>query len=79
VRLNFSDGSTIGTSGAVQSFGICTRFTFQTLMATGPVVPELAALDQAMTNYLAGHAFKAGTLALMKNSKLVTVQLTLPG
>lgn len=71
VRLNFLDGSTSGATGTVQAFGICTRFTFQKIMPTGPVVPELAALDQAMTNYLVGHAFKAGTLALMKNSKLV--------
>lgn len=72
VRLNFLDNSTSGASGTVQSFGLITRFTFQNgITATGPVVPELAALDQAMTNYLAGHAFEAGTLALMKDSKLV--------
>jgi len=38
---------------------------------SGPVVPELAGLEQAMTNYMASHGFEAGTLALMKNSKLV--------
>ena len=38
---------------------------------TGPVVPELAALEQAMTNFLATHSYEAGTLALMKDSKLV--------
>ena len=38
---------------------------------TGPVVPELAPLEAAMTNFLAAHNFEAGTLALMKDSKLV--------
>ena len=38
---------------------------------TGPIVPELAPLEQAMTNFLAAHNFSAGTLALMKDSKLV--------
>jgi CubicO group peptidase (beta-lactamase class C family) len=38
---------------------------------TGPVVPELAPLEQAMTNFLTTHKFEAGTLALMKDSKLV--------
>jgi CubicO group peptidase (beta-lactamase class C family) len=38
---------------------------------TGPVVPELAPLEQAMTNFLTAHKFEAGTLALMKDSKLV--------
>ena len=38
---------------------------------SGPVVPELAPLEQAMTNFLAAHQFEAGTLALMKDSKLV--------
>ena len=38
---------------------------------TGSVVPELAPLEQAMTNFLASHGFSAGTLALMKDSKLV--------
>ena len=51
VRLNFLDNSTSGASGTVQSFGLITRFTFQNgITATGPVVPELAALDQAMAN-----------------------------
>jgi len=72
VRLNFLDNSTTGNSGTVQAFGIVTQFTFQDgITPAGPVVPELAALDQAMTNYLAAHAFQAGTLALMKDSKLV--------
>ncbi len=39
--------------------------------ASGPIVPELAPLEQAMTNYLVAHQFEAGTLALMKNSRLV--------
>jgi CubicO group peptidase (beta-lactamase class C family) len=39
--------------------------------ASGPIVPELAPLEQAMTNYLAVHQCEAGTLALMYNSKLV--------
>ena len=38
---------------------------------TGPVVPELALLESAMTNFLNAHNFSAGTLALMKDSKLV--------
>ena len=38
---------------------------------SGPIVPELAPLEQAMTNFLAAHQFQAGTLALMKDSKLV--------
>ena len=38
---------------------------------TGPIVPELAPLEQAMTSFLAAHNFSAGTLALMKDSKLV--------
>lgn len=38
---------------------------------SGPVVPELALLESAMTNFLAAHNFSAGTLALMKDSKLV--------
>ena len=38
---------------------------------TGPIVPELAPLESAMTNFLNAHNFSAGTLALMKDSKLV--------
>ncbi len=38
---------------------------------SGPIVPELAPLEQAMTNFLAAHNFESGTLALMKDSKLV--------
>ncbi len=38
---------------------------------TGPIVPELAPLEQAMTNFLTLHGFEAGTLAVMKDSKLV--------
>jgi len=38
---------------------------------SGPIVPELAPLEQAMTDFLAAHNFEAGTLALMKDSKLV--------
>jgi CubicO group peptidase (beta-lactamase class C family) len=41
------------------------------LPATGPVVPELAALDLAMTSYMNTKGFEAGTIALMKDSKLV--------
>ncbi len=41
---------------------------------TGPVVPELAPLEQAMTNYLVTHQFEAGTIALMHNSQLVLRQ-----
>src|ERR1017187_7775258 len=36
---------------------------------SGPIVPELAPLEQAMTNFLAVHNFEAGTLALMKDSR----------
>jgi CubicO group peptidase (beta-lactamase class C family) len=38
---------------------------------SGPIVPELAPLESAMTNFLAGHQFKAGTLALMHDGRLV--------
>jgi CubicO group peptidase (beta-lactamase class C family) len=38
---------------------------------SGPIVPELAPLEQAMTNFLSAHNFEAGTLAVMKDSKLV--------
>jgi len=38
---------------------------------SGPIVPELAPLEQAMTNFLVAHRFEAGTLALMHDSKLV--------
>ncbi len=38
---------------------------------SGPIVPELAPLESAMTNFLVAHQFKAGTLALMQGSKLV--------
>jgi CubicO group peptidase (beta-lactamase class C family) len=41
------------------------------LPASGPIVPELAPLEQAMTNYMAAHQFDAGTIALMHNSLLV--------
>lgn len=41
---------------------------------SGPVVPELGALEQAMTNYLVAHQFEAGTIALMHDSKLVLRQ-----
>jgi CubicO group peptidase (beta-lactamase class C family) len=41
---------------------------------SGPIVPELAPLESAMTNYLAAHQFGAGTLALMHGSKLVLRQ-----
>ena len=39
--------------------------------ASGPIVPELAPLEEAMTNYLVSHQFEAGTIALMYNSLLV--------
>ena len=72
VRLNYLDDSANGPAGTVQDYGLVTRFYFQGgVPPAAAVVPELAALDQAMTNYLVGHAFEAGTLALMKNSKLV--------
>jgi CubicO group peptidase (beta-lactamase class C family) len=41
------------------------------LPASGPIVPELAPLRQAMTNYMSVNNFKAGTIALMKDSRLV--------
>lgn len=41
---------------------------------SGPIVPELAPLEQAMTNYLVTHQFEAGTIALMHDSKLVLRQ-----
>src|SRR2546426_8827608 len=39
--------------------------------ASGLIVPELQPLEQAMTNFMAGFQYSAGTLALMKDSKLV--------
>jgi CubicO group peptidase (beta-lactamase class C family) len=39
--------------------------------ASGPIVPELEPLEEAMTNYLVSHQFEAGTIALMYDSKLV--------
>jgi N-acyl-D-amino-acid deacylase len=39
--------------------------------ATGPIVPELEPLENAMTNYLVTHQFEAGTIALMHDSRLV--------
>ncbi len=42
-----------------------------TRRASGPIVPELAPLEQAMTNYLVAHQFEAGTIALMHDGKLV--------
>jgi CubicO group peptidase (beta-lactamase class C family) len=44
------------------------------LPASGPIVPELAPLQQAMTNFMTTHSFEAGTIALMKNSKMVLRQ-----
>ena len=41
------------------------------LPGSGPVVPELAPLEQAMTNFMNSFQYSAGTLALMKDSKLV--------
>ena len=38
---------------------------------SGPIAPELAPLESAMTNFLATHQFEAGTLALMHGGKLV--------
>jgi CubicO group peptidase (beta-lactamase class C family) len=38
---------------------------------TGPIVPELLPLQEAMTNFLVYHHFEAGTLALLWNDKLV--------
>jgi hypothetical protein len=60
VRLNYLDGSANGPVGTVQGYGLVTRFVFQGgVPAAAPVVPELAGLDQAMTNYLVGQAFEA--------------------
>ena len=41
------------------------------LPASGPVVPELAPIEEAMTNVMANHSLGAGSVALMKDSKLV--------
>ena len=49
------------------SIGIGSAQTY----GSGPIVPELAPLESAMTNYLAAHQFEAGTLALMHGGKLV--------
>ena len=42
--------------------------------ASGPTVPELAPIEQAMTSYMSNHQFEAGTIALMHDSKLVLRQ-----
>ena len=47
------------------------RGTDAALPGSGPIVPELAAFEQAMTNYMNSHSFDSGTLSLMKDSKLV--------
>src|SRR6188768_4082400 len=44
------------------------------LPASGPIVSELAAIQQAITNFMTTHNFEAGTIALMKNSKMVLRQ-----
>ena len=41
------------------------------LYGSGPIVPEMAPFESAMTNYLISHQFEAGTLAVMHGSKLV--------
>jgi N-acyl-D-amino-acid deacylase len=41
------------------------------LPSTGPIVPELALLEQVMTNAMANHQVNAATVALMKDDKLV--------
>src|SRR5258705_454913 len=61
-------------AGLVALFASSQRVTGAPLPASGPIVPELAPLEQAMTNYMATHGFEAGTLALMKDSKLVLRQ-----
>jgi CubicO group peptidase (beta-lactamase class C family) len=50
--------------------GLCRAQTY----GSGPIVPELAPLESAMTNYLASHQFKAGTMALMYGGRLVLRQ-----
>ena len=45
--------------------------SYAELPGSGPIVPELAPLEQAMTNFMASFQYSAGTLALMKDSKLV--------
>ena len=45
--------------------------SYAELPGSGPVVPELAPLEQAMTNFMTSFQYSAGTLALMKDSKLV--------
>ena len=41
------------------------------LPASGPVVPELAPIQEAMTSTMVNHAIGAGAIALMKDSKVV--------
>jgi CubicO group peptidase (beta-lactamase class C family) len=54
---------------------LATLILFPTgVLTAGPTVPELIAVEQAMTNYMSSHGFQAGTIALMKNSKLVLRQ-----
>ena len=53
-------------SMAVQGTGIPTPRP-----GSGPILPELEPLEEAMTNYIVSHQFEAGTIALMFNSLLV--------
>jgi CubicO group peptidase (beta-lactamase class C family) len=41
------------------------------IYGSGPIVPEMAPFESAMTNFLISHGFESGTLALMHGSKLV--------
>jgi CubicO group peptidase (beta-lactamase class C family) len=57
----------------VIAFCLCLGVGFGRAQAyrSGPIVPELAPLESAMTNFMVSHHFAAGTLALMHGSRLV--------
>ncbi len=58
----------------VRLVGLIPAITFAQLPATGPLVPELNALGQAKTVFMNARGFEAGTIAVMKDSKLVLRQ-----
>ena len=49
-------------------------FGAEAIPASGPIVPELAPLAHAMTNFMVPRNFEAGTIAVMKNDRLVLRQ-----
>lgn len=65
--------SKLNVTRLILSFGlsVCASVGSAQTYGTGPIVPELVPLEEAMTNFLASHQFEAGTIALMHSSRLV--------